>query len=459
MTSQSNDIIGHRLPCETAAEKAADRVIHVLRTSGFSAYRVGGAVRDRLLGTAPCEVDVATDARPPQIQGVFPRTSAVGAAFGVVIVHADDGIDVEVATFRAEADYTDGRRPDTVTFADAEADAERRDFTVNALFYDPESGAILDFCHGLADLRRGVVRAVGDPDERFAEDRLRLLRAVRFSAQLGFDLDSETRRAIQRQSAGLRSLSAERVFAEIDRMLHGRRPHQALQTMNELGLLQDWLPELTAMPGTPQHEAFHPEGDVWQHTLLMLEALRAPSSPLAWSVLLHDVGKPVTLQWCDGRPANPGHAAEGEFMARHVLQRLRASRGLTDAVGTIVRRHMTFKDTVNMRESTLRRFISAATFHEELELHRLDCISSHRMLDNYVFLLDRLREFAAEPVIPPPLVTGHDVLALGVRPGPLVGRVLHEAEELQLDGELRDREEALEWLQHRLSGRVDERDD
>lgn len=433
------------LPALAPAEIAGDAVISRLREAGHAALRVGGCVRDRLLGRAVADVDVATSALPSEVQELFPRTYAVGAAFGVVIVHADHGVDVEVATFREERGYADGRHPDEIRFASPAEDAQRRDFSVNALFYDPCEGAILDFTGGMADLRRGVIRAIGEPAARFREDGLRLLRAVRFAAELGFELDPATAAAVMEMAAGLERISAERVSTELTRMLTGRAPAAALRRLSELRLLQHWLPEVEAMSGVCQPAQFHPEGDVWQHTLVMLELLRGASATLAWAVLLHDVGKPPTFEFSDGRERFPRHAKVGGEMVRTILARLRASRQLTDDVAEIVANHMSFADVGRMRPATLRRLMARPTFADELELHRLDCLASHGKLDNYVLLLDAIAARAAEPAIPPPLITGRDVLALGISPGPRVGELLREAQERQLNGELRSPQEALEW--------------
>jgi len=434
------------LPAEAPAEIAADAIIAHLTGAGFTAYRVGGSVRDRLLGRAVHEVDVATDAPPEIVQRVFPKTFAVGAAFGVVIVHGDEGVDVEVATFRTESGYADGRHPRHVTFSDAPTDATRRDFTVNALFYDPAEQVVIDYVGGLSDLRKGIVRAIGDPSMRFAEDYLRMLRAVRFTASLGFELDPATRGAIPSLADRLRHISAERVLKELSRMLTGPAPHVAFADLADLGLLDYWLPEVAGMRGVTQSPDFHPEGDVWTHTLLLLRKLRGTDRELAWAALLHDVGKPPTLELRDGRERFPNHANVGGEIAGDILRRLHAPRKLTDAVIDMVGNHMTFMHVQQMRRSTLRRLLSRPTFGQELELHRIDCAASNGFTDNYQFLLDRLSEFAAEPVLPPPLINGRDVLAVGIGEGPEIGRVLAEAQEQQLGGNLASREEALEWL-------------
>ncbi len=442
--------LARALPSETADEKAGDAIIGTLQAAGNAAFRVGGSVRDRLLGKVPREVDVATDATPQRVREIFPRTFAVGESFGVVVVHTESGVDIEVATFREEREYADGRHPSHVRFSTAERDAQRRDFTINALFYDPLTQQILDYVGGIADLEKGTLRAIGTPVDRFREDHLRLLRAVRFSASLGFELAPATRAAVRPLAGSLRRISPERIAAELSRMLTGPDPARAFALLMEHGLLQECLPEVVAMKGTEQPPQFHPEGDVWQHTLLMLSLLRYPVPELAWAVLLHDVGKPPTCEFRDGRYRFSKHCAVGAELARKILRRLRMSNRFTECVSECVRRHMGFMHVDDMRQSTLRRFIGADTFPLELELHRLDCAASHGMFDNYVFLLDRLADYAAEPPVPEPLVRGGDILALGLEPGPMVGKLLAMVQEWQLEGEIATKADALERLRHHL---------
>jgi len=435
----------------TPCERAADGVILRLQAVGFLAFRVGGCVRDRLLGCLPKDADVATSAHPPQVRELFEETFAVGERFGVVVVHTRANVDVEVATFRTDASYSDGRRPDRVHFANPAADAARRDFTINALYYDPVRRQVHDFRDGLTDLRRGLIRGIGDPAARFREDALRLLRAVRFSAALGFELAADTRHALMELAPGLRRISAERIRTELSRMLTGPRPENAFQLLADSGLLDICLPEIAACQGVLQPPEFHPEGDVWEHTLAMLSRLRGASESLAWAVLLHDVGKPPThMQDSAGRDRFPGHAPVGSEMAVDILGRLKASRHLRETVATMIRRHMQFADVRRMRPATLRRMAGRPTFPEELELHRLDCVASHRRLGNYCFLLDLLWEYRHEPVLPPPLLRGRDLLDLGVRSGPVVGRLIKAVEQRRLDGELATKEAALAWVRTQL---------
>ena len=420
-----------------------------MQASGHEASRVGGCVRDRLLGRCVADVDVATSAVPDEVRALFSRTIGVGASFGVTIVHVGRGLDIEVATFREESDYRDGRRPGTVRYGDVAADAARRDFTINALYYDPASEKLMDFVGGLADLRHGVVRCIGRPEDRFAEDHLRLLRAVRFAAELGFHLCPDTRQAASRQAADLSRISVERVFAELDKMLLGRRPDVAFCLLADLGLLDVCLPEMSICRGVSQPPEFHPEGDVWQHTLLLLRHLRGASSVLAWSALLHDVGKPVVHELRDGRDRFARHASVGCDLCGSICRRLHTPKAFARDVSAIVGNHMAFMDVRSMRAATLRRLLGRPTFREELELHRLDCVGSHGKLGNYCFLLDEMRRLASEPPVPPPLVRGTDVLELGIASGPAVGALLREAQEKQLGGELVDRDTALAWLRRR----------
>ena len=417
-------------------------ILHTLRAKGHEAYLVGGCVRDLLLGREPQDWDVATDARPEQIEALFPKTLAVGKAFGIITVVPDVGQPVEVASYRADSPYADGRRPETVTFTDARADALRRDFTVNALFLDPDTGEIRDFVHGRADLEARIIRAIGDPARRFAEDHLRLLRAVRFAATLGFALEPATFTAIQQLAPQIRRISAERIRDELFRLLtESPQAGQALQLLRDSGLLKEILPEVEGMAGVEQPPEFHPEGDVFTHTKLMLNALPPrPSLRLALAVLLHDVGKPSTAQYTtlpDGtqRWRFENHAAIGADIARAILTRLHAPATLIDVVSTIIAGHMRLADAPRMRTSKLRRLLGGPTFPDELELHRLDCESSHALLDVYDFLKAKQAEFAAEPVLPPPLVTGRDLIALGHVPGPQFSKMLRDAYDRQLEGE------------------------
>ena len=417
-------------------------VLARLRGAGHEAFLVGGCVRDRWLGREPKDYDVATSARPEQVEALFPKTSPVGRAFGIVSVWLGEGDEVEVATYRSDADYGDGRRPQTVAYADAREDARRRDFTVNALFWDPFSGEMRDYVGGLADLEARTIRAIGDARARFAEDHLRMLRAVRFASTLEFALEPETLGAVRELAPRIRRVSAERIRDELVRLLvESPRAGAALRLLRDAGLLREILPEVEAMAGVEQPPEFHPEGDVFVHTCLMLDALPPNPSPrLALAVLLHDVGKPPTAEWAtlaDGtkRWRFERHAAVGAEMARDILGRLRAPKDLADGVAAIVGNHMRLADAPRMRASKLRRMLGAETFADELELHRLDCRSSHGQMEIHGFLRGELEKFAQEPALPPPLVGGRDLIALGHKPGPHFAGLLRDLYDRQLEGE------------------------
>ena len=435
-------------------EKTAREIAARLRERGHIAYFAGGCVRDMAGGKVPKDFDIATDATPEIVQKIFPRTYAVGAHFGVVVV-VEDETNFEVATFRSDDVYLDGRRPSAVHFATPEEDAKRRDFTINGMFFDPETNEVIDFVGGRADLEAKLVRAIGDPAQRFAEDRLRMLRAVRFAAVLDYKIDNQTWEALVANASSINQISAERIREELVRIFVSPNRVRGWDLLDESGLLKNILPEIDAMKGCQQPEQFHPEGDVFQHTRLMLQLLPAKvSMPLVFSVLFHDVAKPVTAAVDEtGRIRFNGHDRIGAEMTEKIMERLRFSRAEIDATVEMVRQHMVFKDVPRMRVAKLKRFMARPTFAEELELHRVDCASSHRMMDNYEFLLQKGEEFANEPIIPPPLVSGEDLIALGMKPGPKFGEILEAVETRQLEGGLRTREEALDWVKHEYSSR------
>ena len=437
---------------KTPMESAAREIAHRLRERGHTAYFAGGCVRDLLRGQVPKDFDIATDARPEAVQKIFSRTYAVGAHFGVIVVLEND-FQFEVATFRSDGAYLDGRRPVEVHFATAEEDAARRDFTINGMFFDPEKDEVIDFVGGRTDLEKKLIRAIGDPAQRFAEDRLRMLRAIRFATVLGFEIDATTWDAVVASAASINEISAERIREELVRIFLSPKRARGWDLLDASGLIRVILPELDAMKGCEQPPQFHPEGDVFKHTRIMLELLPAEASlPLVFSVLFHDVGKPSTaIVDEEGRIRFNGHDRIGAEMTEAIMERLRFSRAEIDATVEAVRQHMVFKDVPNMRVAKLKRFMARPTFGDELELHRVDCASSHAMLDNYEFLLKKKEEFANEPIIPPPLVTGDDLIALGLKPGPKFGEILEAMETRQLEGMLKDREEALEWVKAEYS--------
>ncbi|MEP6809062.1 MAG: CCA tRNA nucleotidyltransferase [Chthoniobacterales bacterium] len=430
-------------PMETIARGIVARLVR----AGHVAYFAGGCVRDLVRGKVPKDIDIATDARPEQVQRIFARTYAVGAHFGVIVV-LENGMQFEVATFRSDGVYLDGRRPTEVHFASAEEDAARRDFTINGMFFDPAAETVIDFVGGKADLKARVLRAIGDAAQRFREDRLRLLRAVRFATTLQFQIEETTWQALLANASSIHEISAERIREELVRIFLSPQRVRGWDLLDASGLMAAVLPELEAMKGCEQPPQFHPEGDVFKHTRIMLGLLPAQSSfPLVFSVLFHDIGKPPTATVDgDGRIRFNGHDRVGAEMTEAVMVRLRFSRAEIDATVEAVRQHMVFKDVPKMRVAKLKRFMARPTFPDELELHRVDCASSHGMLDNYDFLLEKREEFSKEPIIPPPLVRGDDLLALGLRAGPLFGEILEAVETRQLEGGFASREDALAWV-------------
>ena len=435
---------------------SARRVVQHLHQAGFKAYWAGGSVRDRLLGRPPTDVDIATSAHPEQVQSLFSHTVAIGKAFGVVQVREGD-FGFDVATFRRDRPYRDGRHPDGVEYGTPEEDAQRRDFTINGLFYDPESDTTLDYVGGQEDLQRRLIRAIGRPEERFREDHLRLLRAVRFAAVLEFDLEEETAAAIRHLAPLIGDVSAERIQHELTRLLtEAPKAGQALRKLQALGLLKILLPEVEALIGQEQPPAFHPEGDVFTHTVMMLDDMKHPSPELAWAVLLHDIGKPPTARWSDEADGSRRirfneHDSVGADMAEQILRRLKMPSDWIEAVRHSVAHHMRFMNVPQMRPSKLRHMAGAPTFPLELELHRLDCLASHRDLSNYDFLVKFVEELKNEPVLPPPWIRGHDILALGVPQGPRVGYWHKKAYEAQLENRFPRREALLEWLQQAMA--------
>jgi poly(A) polymerase len=428
-------------------EETARRVAARLREQGYIAYFAGGCVRDMLRHLTPKDYDIATDARPETVQALFARTYAVGAHFGVIIV-LEDGFQFEVATFRSDEAYADGRHPTAVHFSSPEADAKRRDFTINGMFYEPVAGEVIDLVGGQADIAGRLVRAIGDPAQRFAEDRLRMLRAVRFAAVLDYEIDSRTWDALVANASLITQISAERIREELVRIFLSPNRVRGWDLLDRSGLMRAILPELDALKGVLQPEQFHPEGDVFVHTRLMLSLLpETVSVPLVFAVLFHDVAKPATATVDKtGRIRFNEHDRIGAEMTESIMRRLRFSGDEIEAAVEMVRQHMVFKDTPNMRVAKLKRFMARPTFSDELELHRVDCEGSHGMLDNYEFLLRKREEFANEPIIPPPLVRGDDLIALGLKPGPEFGKILEAVETRQLEGAFHNREEALDWV-------------
>jgi poly(A) polymerase len=443
----------------SAAQLAAESIVDRLRAAGYEAYFAGGCVRDLLLGHEPADFDVATNARPETVLGLFPRTFAVGAYFGVVLV-ADsiDGQEIvtEVATFRCDESYADGRRPESVRFSDrAEEDVERRDFTINGMLLDPQilretgdvGGSILDYVGGRADLNARLVRAIGDPEKRFEEDKLRMLRAVRFAARFDFEIEAGTEAAIRRSAGEIGVVSRERIRDEVTRMLTEGKARRAFELMDRTGLLREVLPEIDRLHRVEQPPEFHPEGDVWVHTMMVIEQLPAGVSPtLAWGALLHDVGKPATYTRGPGRIRFNGHVEVGVKIAEDILRRLRFSNEQTAQIVSLVENHMRFGDVGKMKDSTLKRFFRLPAFVEHLELHRMDSTASHGDLRLYDFAKQRYEAVPEEEVRPVLLVTGRDLIEAGYKPGPRFKELLALAEDAQLEGRIRTKEEGLELV-------------
>jgi len=452
------------------ARQLAENICQRLRDSGHQAYLVGGCVRDILLRREPADYDVSTDATPARVQELFPHSVAVGEKFGVIIVLRDEAVvgdddvlrdereeespQVEVATFRSDIGYSDGRHPDRVVYTTSpQEDVKRRDFTINALLLDPVTQEVLDYVGGRDDLKAGIIRAIGRAGDRFREDKLRMARAVRFAARFHYAIESDTFAAIVKLAREIHQVSPERLRDELTKLLTEGSARRGFELLDETGLLRELLPEIARMKGVEQPPQYHPEGDVWIHTLMMLERLPAGCSPtLAWGVLLHDVGKPPTFT----PPAGPDdrirfneHAEVGTRMAEEICRRFRFSNHQTEQIAALVANHMRFKDVPQMKPATLKRFVRLGEFEEHLELHRLDCSSSHGHLENYEYVRRFLEETPPEQVRPPRLLSGNDLIALGLRPGPEFKGLLEAVEEAQLEGSVATREEALEFVRQR----------
>jgi poly(A) polymerase len=431
----------------------ADSICATLRGSGYQALLCGGCVRDLLLRREPADYDVTTDATPERVMALFPESVAVGAQFGVVLVPRDS-LKVEVATFRADVGYSDGRHPDRVVYSKSpEEDVQRRDFTINGLLMRPEDGKVLDFVGGQADLKAGSIRAIGEPDRRFSEDKLRMMRAVRFAARFGFMIEPETLAAIRRHASQIASVSSERLRDELTKLLTEGAGRRGFELLDATGLLAEVLPEVAAMKGVAQPPEYHPEGDVWIHTRMMLDGLPAGCSPtLAWGVLLHDVGKPPTFRPVEetgDRIRFDGHTEVGVRMSEEICRRFRFSNQDTEQILALVANHMRFKDVQKMRPATLKRFVRVPRFEEHMALHRLDCLSSHRRLDAYEFVEQLLQQTPPERIRPARLLTGDDLSAMGYRPGPLFSEILRSLEDAQLEGEIETPEQARHYVRER----------
>jgi poly(A) polymerase len=428
----------------------ANSICETLIRNGHQAFLVGGCVRDVLLGREAADYDVSTDATPDRVIALFPNSVPVGAQFGVIIVPLEK-YQVEIATFRSDIGSADGRHPERVVFsASPEEDVQRRDFTINGLLMRHDTGEVLDFVNGQADLRAGILRAIGEPGLRFNEDKLRMLRAVRFSARFGFPIEPATFDAIRHHAHEIDQVSAERIREELTKMLTEGAASLAFELLDKTGLLQQVLPEVAAMQGVEQPPQYHPEGDVWVHTLLMLQGLPAGSAPtLAWGILLHDVGKPPTyrpVSETGDRIRFDGHVDVGVRIAEAICHRLRFSNEDLAQILALIANHMRFIDVQRMRASTLKRFVRLPRFDEHLALHRLDCLSSHRLLDAYDFVRRVLEETPPEEIRPERLITGDDLQTLGYKPGPAFGEILRSVEDAQLEGQLKTKEDAVAFV-------------
>jgi len=434
---------------KTEKYRAAVGIVRRLHEARHEAYLVGGCVRDLLMKRTPQDFDVATSAKPEEVSRLFRRTIPVGVKFGVQLVLIK-GVPYEVATFRTDQAYKDGRRPEGVIFSNPKEDALRRDFTVNSLFFDPKQNRVIDFCSGQKDLSACVIRAIGEPRRRFSEDRLRMLRAIRFAATLEFAIEPKTFRAIQKEAKAITEVSLERIRDELVKLLTGPHPGKGLALLDASGLLPHILPEVSKMKGVQQPPEFHPEGDVFVHTKLLLDKLPSTSAVLIFGALLHDVGKPPTFKVKE-RIRFDGHDVVGKRMAEKICRRLHFSNAEGQAIVEIVGNHMRFKDVKLMRVSTLKRFLARPTLAEEMKLHRADCQVSHGDLSNWRFLRRKQKEFSIREIRPKPLLRGQDLLALGFQTSPLIGVILKAVEERQLEGELTAKAQALAWVKESFS--------
>lgn len=430
----------------TASYDGAVHIVSKLKEAGHEAYLVGGCVRDILRNVEPLDYDIVTSARPDEVCVLFSHTVPVGVRFGVVLV-IERGCRYEVATFRTEGEYEDGRRPTHVAFVGVAEDVVRRDFTINALLMNPETGKVIDYVDGRKDIEDRIVRTIGDPEKRFSEDYLRMLRAIRFSANLGYSIDTETLDAISRHASAIRRISAERIRDELTKILTHGNPRRGMEILAQTGLLKEILPEADALRGVGQPPQYHPEGDVWEHVLRMLALFSentkmAGNSRLAWGILMHDIGKASTCSEDASGIHFYGHVREGEKIAGEIMRRLRFSGEDAETIISLIHCHMLFINIKEMRPHRLKRFLRMPDFALHLELHRLDCLGSHGVLDNYEFCRYKLDEIAEEEFYPPPLLSGRDLIDMGLAPGPLFGEILRAVEDAQLDGHITTYEEA-----------------
>ncbi len=423
-------------------------IIKKLREKGYEAYFAGGCVRDAILKRKIKDIDIATSAKPEEVKKIFKKTIDVGAKFGVIVVVIDK-INYEVTTFRSEGGYSDGRHPDFIYFTCSLQDASRRDFTINGLFYDPLSKSVIDYVGGIKDIEKKIIRTIGNPKKRFEEDKLRMLRAIRFSTVLDFKIEEYTLETIKKFSYEILKVSRERIRDELIKILTENSGDVGLKLLKESNLLSPILPHVSSMIGIPQPEKFHPEGDVFKHTLLMFEKANYPiSTTLAFGILLHDIGKPITFRIRDRIRFN-NHAHLGEKLSIEILKDLKFSNKVVERVSSLVRNHLKFINVKKMRLSTLKRFLTMENFREHLELHRLDCLASHGNLENYYFCMDNLNRLPDEKLKPEPLISGKDLIKLGLTPSPLFGKILREIETLQLEENIKTKEEAIRHIKEK----------
>lgn len=430
----------------------ATTIVKKLVQKGHKAYFAGGCVRDLLMGQESADIDIATSAKPDEILNLFSKTFEKGKAFGVVSVLLE-GHEFEVATFRKEGKYSDGRHPDSVSWTDDKQDALRRDFTMNGMFYDPLTQKIIDYVSGQEDLKKKIIRTIGVPQHRFDEDKLRMMRAVRFSARFGYPMDTGTQEAILKMAPHITEVSPERIREELLKILTQSHPHHGIDLLSQLGLLKIILPEIEMMKGVEQPPQFHPEGDVYIHTLLVLEHLKNPNPELAMGALLHDVGKPPTFSIKE-RIRFDGHVEVGAQMAQKICRRLRFSNKQTEHICKLILDHLKFMHVKQMRKSTLKRFLSQERFQDHLDLHKADCLGCHGLLENYEFCKSKLEELKKEPIPKKPLVSGNDLIRLGFKPGPIFKKILTDIETARLEGEIQTKSEGLKFVKHKFSSLI-----
>lgn len=427
----------------------AIKIVKKLHNAGFKAYWAGGCVRDIVMGRESKDYDIATNARPDQITKLFDKTVPVGISFGVVKVLSAK-FEFEIATFRSDGQYLDGRRPEEVHFTNEKEDAYRRDFTINGMFYDPSENKIIDYVNGQQDIKAEIIRTIKSPKDRFSEDRLRLMRAVRFAVRFQYKIDPQTFQAIKEMASGITQISGERIREELQKMLTGPNPDDGIKLLEEVGLLNMILPEVSAMIGVKQPEEFHPEGDVWEHTLLVLKKMNKPTFELAMGALLHDAGKPSTFSIEDRIRFN-NHCEVGARIAKEIGERLRLSKKQVEHISELVLHHLRFKDVQKMRESRLKRFLRLPNFSEHLELHRLDCLASHGNLNNWEFCRNKLSELKPEEIKPKPLINGFDLIKMGFKAGPLFKEILTSAEDACLEGKIKTQDDAMKFVREKFS--------